>query len=104
VNDNEFVTLQRMDGSTVAVLDLQTLALYLESTEAAIWLGQPGFVSDEYLATVDADTTTCALELELEGLWVRIDVGYYNVGDRTNIATQDSLQLPRSVHPDPETE
>jgi hypothetical protein len=43
--------------------------------------GHPGFVSDEYLNAISAETTTAALELEAAGLWERRDGGYLVVAD-----------------------
>src|SRR6202042_2344363 len=43
--------------------------------------GRPGFVSDEYLNAISAETTTAALELEAAGLWERRDGGYLMVAD-----------------------
>ena len=41
--------------------------------------GSPGFVSDEYLNVISAETTTTTLELEAAGLWERRDGGYFVV-------------------------
>ena len=38
--------------------------------------GTPGFVSDDYLNAISAETTTTAAELCLVGLWERRDGGY----------------------------
>lgn len=43
--------------------------------------GHPGFVSDDYLNAVAADTTTTALELEAAGMWQRRDGGYFVIDD-----------------------
>src|SRR5216683_1041974 len=43
--------------------------------------GSPGFVSDEYLNAISAETTTTTLELEAAGLWERRDGGYFVVAD-----------------------
>ena len=38
--------------------------------------GRPGFVSDEYLNAISAETTIAAAELCAAGLWRRADGGY----------------------------
>ena len=38
--------------------------------------GHPGFVSDDYLNTISAETSITAAELCTAGLWVRVDDGY----------------------------
>jgi len=43
--------------------------------------GQPGFVSDDYLNAIAAETTTTVLELEAAGLWERRDGGHLVVAD-----------------------
>ena len=43
--------------------------------------GRPGFVSDDYLNAISAETTTTALELEAAGMWERRDGGYFIVAD-----------------------
>lgn len=43
--------------------------------------GHPGFVSDDYLNAISAETTTTALELEAAGMWERRDGGYFIVAD-----------------------
>jgi hypothetical protein len=43
--------------------------------------GQPGFVSDDYLSAIAAETTTTALELESAGMWERRVGGYLIVAD-----------------------
>jgi hypothetical protein len=39
--------------------------------------GQPGYVSDEYLNAISAETTIAAVALESSGLWERRSDGYY---------------------------
>lgn len=43
--------------------------------------GTPGFVSDDYLNAISAETTTPALELEVAGVWERREDGYFIVKD-----------------------
>ena len=43
--------------------------------------GDPGFVSDEYLNTITAETSITAAELCAASLWVRVDGGYEVMDD-----------------------
>lgn len=43
--------------------------------------GHPGFVTDEYLNSIAAETTTTVLELEAAGMWERRDGGYFITAD-----------------------
>jgi hypothetical protein len=43
--------------------------------------GHPGFVTDEYLNSIKAETTTTVLELEAAGMWERRDGGYFITAD-----------------------
>jgi hypothetical protein len=38
--------------------------------------GHPGFISDDYLEAITAETSATALELTVAGLWERVDDGY----------------------------
>lgn len=42
---------------------------------------QPGFVSDDYLKSMSAETTVAAFELEANGMWSRREGGYFIVAD-----------------------
>lgn len=68
-----------------AALHLHTFGV-LNSIEA----GTPGFVSDDYLDSVRADTTLPALELQLCGLWKRSGFGYC-VADHETLAVAGRL-------------
>jgi hypothetical protein len=43
--------------------------------------GHPGFVSDEYLNAISAETTVTVLELEAAGIWERRTDGYLIIAD-----------------------
>lgn len=43
--------------------------------------GHPGFVSDDYLNAISAETTTTTFELETAGVWERRPGGYIVVAD-----------------------
>jgi hypothetical protein len=58
------------------------LMLHLQGGLDSIQVGQPGFVSDDYLNAITAETTTTAVELEAAGMWERRDGGYFIVHDQ----------------------
>jgi hypothetical protein len=60
---------------------LSRAAIQLHATASSIEDDQPGFVSDDYLNAIAAETTTTALELEAAGMWERRDGGYLIVAD-----------------------
>ena len=60
---------------------LSRAAIQLHATASSIEDDQPGFVSDDYLNAIAAETTTTALELEAAGMWERRDGGYPIVAD-----------------------
>lgn len=68
------------DGSPVvsrAGFTLHTAAMVNSVRE-----GTPGFISDDYLNDISAETTVTATELCLTGLWIRDDDrGGYNLND-----------------------
>ena len=55
--------------------------LHGHATITSISDGHPGFVSDDYLNSISAETTTAALELEAAGVWERREDGYFIVAD-----------------------
>lgn len=63
------------------VLSRAAIQLHVAGIVNSIEDGQPGFVSDDYLNAIAAETTTTALELEAAGMWERRDGGYLIVAD-----------------------
>lgn len=63
------------------VLSRAAIQLHVAGIADSIEDGQPGFVSDDYLNAIAAETTTTALELEAAGIWARRDDGYLIVAD-----------------------
>ena len=76
--DIGFVELRRGDGSVLAVLARETLAVHVLAANYSMTAGG-AFVSDDFLSESDGDTSTAALELESEGLWRRGRNGYHIV-------------------------
>lgn len=77
-DDDVTIFLQFEDMPTLsrAAFQLHSFAII-----SSIQDGHPGFVSDDYLNAITAETTTTALELEAVGMWQRRDGGYFIVAD-----------------------
>src|ERR1700761_2174074 len=58
------------------------LQLHMAGIINSIADGHPGFVSDDYLNAIAAETTTAVLELETAGMWGRRDGGYFILDDQ----------------------
>lgn len=65
----------------MSVLSRAAIQLHTAGIVNSIQDGQPGFVSDDYLNAISAETTTTALELEATCMWERRDGGYLIVAD-----------------------
>ncbi len=85
------MTVDWNDGTEAVVMSRGSLALYAAAAEATVWLGQPGYICDIFLATVELDTTTGALELELEGVWERCGKGYRFLEGSSRRSTQSLI-------------
>ncbi|MGX1701698.1 hypothetical protein [Microbacterium sp. NPDC055357] len=78
-NDGEnFLQAGELPPLSIPAFQLHTFAI-IESFQR----GTPGFVSDDYLDSISAETTVSAVELETAGLWVRRDDGYFVDDDET---------------------
>lgn len=75
-DDTTFIEFEGMP-----VLSRSALQLHVAGVVNSIEDGRPGFVSDDYLNAIAAETTTAALELEAAGMWERRDGGYFIVAD-----------------------
>jgi hypothetical protein len=75
--DPHFIDVQAdLGGEGLGILSRNALNLLLHSTINCVTAGKRGFVSDEYLNTITAETTITAAELEAAGMWERRDGGY----------------------------
>lgn len=77
-DDESFIQAGELPPLSMAAFQLHTFAI-TESFQR----GTPGFVSDEYLESITAETTVGAAELEMAGLWTRRDSGYFVNDDQT---------------------
>jgi hypothetical protein len=65
----------------LGVLSRDALNLQLHGVMNSISEGTPGFVSDDYLNAIEAETTIAAAELEAARIWERRPGGYFVVAD-----------------------
>jgi hypothetical protein len=71
-----FIQFEGMPALSRAAVQLHTFGVVNSMQD-----GRPGFVSDDYLNAIAAETTTTVLELEAAGMWQRRDGGYLIVAD-----------------------
>ena len=58
--------------------------------------GTPGFVPDDYLNSISAETTVTVAELCAAGLWRRAEGGYEVLGEDTlQVATKFTAKMDR---------
>lgn len=79
LGDDDHTTFIQVEG--MPVLSRAAIQLHAHGIVNSIQEGQPGFVSDDYLNAIAAETTTTVLELEAAGMWERRDGGYLIVAD-----------------------
>ncbi|UAJ78615.1 hypothetical protein IT072_15405 [Leifsonia sp. ZF2019] len=65
-----------IDVEGLGVLSPAAFMLHSHSIINSFEDGTPGFISDDYLNAISAETTISAVELETVGLWERRDGGY----------------------------
>jgi hypothetical protein len=96
--DTEFFTLKGPDGEPGPVITRAAFDLHRYSITTSVVDDRPGFVSDDYLDTVIAGTTTAAAELCLVGLWERVEHGYRIIDqDIVDIASLVRSQVASSA-------
>lgn len=72
------------------VVSRAALKLHTYAVLVSVELGRPGFVSDDYLAAIDVETSVPALELSLAGLWARVPDGY-------RVGEEETMRVAREV-------
>lgn len=70
-DQRQFVRVEGDQPITRAAFILNSFAAVIAQRD-----GHPGFVTEEYLNSISAETTLAAAELELVGMWERVDGGY----------------------------
>jgi hypothetical protein len=70
-----------LGGEGMGVLTRDALNLLLHGVINSCADGTPGFVSDDWLNAIPAETTITAAELEAGGLWERREGGYFVLAD-----------------------
>lgn len=73
--DEDHTSFLHLEGQDV-VISRAALQLHAAGVVDAHREGHPGFVSDNYLGAIEAETTATALELCAVGLWERVEGGY----------------------------
>ncbi|MBB5155905.1 hypothetical protein [Saccharopolyspora phatthalungensis] len=76
LDDTSFIEFEGMPALSRSTFQLHSFAIINSIKD-----GRPGFVSDDYLNAIAAETTTAAVELEAAGMWERRDGGYFIVAD-----------------------
>jgi hypothetical protein len=71
---DDHTTFIQFEGTPL--LSRAAVQLHAAGIATSIEDGQPGFVCDDYLNAIAAETTTTVLELEAAGMWERRDGGY----------------------------
>jgi hypothetical protein len=71
----------KYDFSALRGLSREAFQLHGFGVMNSLKLGTPGFVPDEYLNAIAAETTIPAAELEAAGVWERREGGYFVVAD-----------------------
>src|SRR3954453_23363934 len=87
VSTEGFVRARGRSGPAVtrAALKLHTYGILV-----SIEVGDPGFISDDYLSAISVETSVTALELTLAGLWTREQNGY-------RVSEAETLRVAREV-------
>lgn len=70
-----FIALEK-PGDEPIVLSRAAFTLSAAGLSNSVASGTPGFISDEYLGAIAAETDLTATELVLAGDWERVDGGY----------------------------
>lgn len=87
-----------LDVDGLGVLSMGAFQLHSFASVNSVHAGTPGFVSDDYLNAISADTTIPAAELEAAGLWVRRDGGYFVKADSAvNIVVEFNEEMERNA-------
>ncbi|TAJ49664.1 MAG: hypothetical protein EPO52_01510 [Herbiconiux sp.] len=77
-DDTSFLDVEGRGVMSRAAFQLHSFAIVNSFQE-----GTPGFVSDDYLSSISAETSVAALELETIGMWERREGGYFVKDDAT---------------------
>lgn len=70
-----FLRVEKPDGEDVTISNA-AMTLSAAGLANSVSEGMPGFISDEYLGAIAAETDLTATELVLAGEWERVEDGY----------------------------
>src|SRR5205809_5510201 len=95
--DDDHTRFLRLEGARnadgeEAVVSVAAFQLHSFGIVNSVSEGRPGFVSDEYLNAILAETTITAAELCAAGMWERVDGGY-KVLDRKAVEQVAGFQV-----------
>lgn len=80
----------RANGQAGPVVSRGALKLHTYGILVSIEVGNPGYISDDYLSAISVETSVTALELTLAGLWTRDQDGY-------RVSERETLRVAREV-------
>ena len=85
-------------GGELGALSRAAFSLHGFAIINSIRDGHPGFVDDDYLNAISADSTIAVAELEAAGAWARRDGGYFIVADEmVEMAIEANERMARSA-------
>lgn len=93
-----FFELERGDGGKV-VLSEAAATLHAAGLAESVRDDTPGFISDDYLSNIAAETNLTAMELVTAGEWERVEGGY-RVADPQMQSFAESLHATLTTHTD----
>ena len=75
-DDERFMQVAFWDREGTCVISAAAFQPHSFGVVQSVREGNPGIIGDDYLNGLTVETTLIAAELELEGLWERVDGGY----------------------------
>jgi hypothetical protein len=96
-DDPHFIDVEGdLGGQGLGVLSRNAFNLFGHGIINSVSDGTPGFVSDEWLNAISAETTIAAAELEAAGLWERRSGGYFVLADEmVKMVIEQNAQMDR---------
>lgn len=100
-----YFAMEKPDGGEPTVISRAALTLSTAGLSNSVAEGTPGFISDDYLSAIAAETDLTATELVLAGEWERVDGGYRVMDPQMQELAEKMLARQESyedwpLHPD----